>query len=76
MEFIKDKMYVNSPAIITQLNDYIITEIGGIRRQMCENVMNNFLEKLIIFKKSRNGHLLDVVSHLTVKFALRRNVIV
>lgn len=61
--YVKDKVYSNAPATIEALKENIRAEIREIEPQLCENVMENFLKRMTTCKKSRGGHLADIVFH-------------
>ncbi|KOC64644.1 hypothetical protein WH47_12108 [Habropoda laboriosa] len=51
--FLKSKVYANNPKTIDELKNNITAAIDETEFQLCENVM----------KKSRGGHLNDIVFH-------------
>lgn len=61
--YVKDKVYANAPATIQALKDNIRAAIGEIQPLLCENVMKNFIKRMTVCKKSRGGHLADIVFH-------------
>lgn len=62
--YLKDRVYASRPTTVEHLKDNIRSEIRCINSEMCENVMENFLKRMTICKKSRGGHLLDIVFHI------------
>ncbi len=58
---VKDKVYANAPQSIQDLKDGIREVIEDIQPQMCELVMENFMKRIWCCKRSRGGHLADIV---------------
>lgn len=61
--YVKEKVYANGPQTIQALKENIRAVIRQIEPQLCENVMQNFLKRMAICRRSRGGHLPDIVFH-------------
>ncbi|KOC70342.1 hypothetical protein WH47_02846 [Habropoda laboriosa] len=61
--FLKSKVYPNNPETIDELKDNITVAINETEFQLCENVMENWVKRIRLMKKSREGHLNDIVFH-------------
>ncbi|CAK9796118.1 hypothetical protein ANTQUA_LOCUS625 [Anthophora quadrimaculata] len=61
--FLKSKVYANNPKTIDELKNNITATINEIEFQLCENVMENWVKRIGLLKKSRGGHLNDIVFH-------------
>ena len=61
--YVKDKVYADAPQSIQELKDKIRTVIDEMKPQMCENVMENFMKRALSCKRSRQGHINDIVFH-------------
>ncbi|CAK9827801.1 hypothetical protein ANTRET_LOCUS5451 [Anthophora retusa] len=61
--FLKSKVYANNPKTIDELKNNIIAAINEIEFQLCENVMENWVKRMGLLKKSQGGHLNDIVFH-------------
>ena len=59
----KDKVHANAPQSIQDLKEKIRAIIDEIQPQICENVMGNFIKKAWFRKRSRGGHMNDIVFH-------------
>ena len=59
----KDKVYADTPQSIQKLKEKIRAIIDEIEPQMCENLMENFMKKAWSCKRSRRGHINDIVFH-------------
>ena len=59
----KDKIYADAPQSIQELKEKIRAVIDEIEPQMCENVMKNFKKSAWSCKRSRGGHINDIVFH-------------
>lgn len=55
------KIYVNSPKTLGDFKFNITLVIADI--YLCENVIENFAQKVAVCKKSRAGHLADIIFH-------------
>ena len=61
--FVKDKVYVDDPQSIQELKEKIRAVIDEIEPQMWENVMENFIKRAWSCKRSRRGHVNNIVFH-------------
>ena len=61
--YVKDKVYADAAQSIQELEEKIRDVIDEIEPQMCENVMENYIKKAWSFKRSRGGHMNDIVFH-------------
>lgn len=61
--YVKDRVYVDAPASIQELQDEIIRVIRGIDTTLLESVIENLGKRLVACKKSRGGHLADIHFH-------------
>ena len=59
----QDKVYADVPQSIEELKEMIRAVIHEIDPQMCENVMENFMKRAWSCKRSRGGHMNDIVFH-------------
>ena len=59
----KDKVYADVHQSIEELKAKIRAVIDEIEPQMCENVIENFIKKAWSSKRSRGGHMNDIVFH-------------
>ena len=59
----KDEVYADAPQSIQELREKIRANIDEIEPQMCKNVMENFIKRLCSCKRSRGGHMNDIVFH-------------
>ena len=59
----KDKVYADAPQSIQQLNENIRAVIDETEPRICENVMENFMKITWSCKRSRGGHMNDIVFH-------------
>ncbi len=62
--YVKGKVYANNPQTIQELKDNIRGVIREIEPHLCENVIENFDKRMAACKKSRGGHLADIVFHI------------
>jgi hypothetical protein len=62
--YVKGKVYANNPQTIQELKDNIRGVICEIEPHLCENVIENFDKRMAACKKSRGGHLADIVFHI------------
>ena len=60
---VKDKVYANALQSMQELIEKIRAVIDEIEPQMCENVMENFMKRAWLCKRSRRGHINDIVLH-------------
>ena len=61
--FVKDKVYADAHDSIQELKEKIRAVIDEIETQMCENVMENFIKRASSCKRSRGGHMNDIVCY-------------
>lgn len=61
--YVKDKVYANAPATIPELKREIRRVIGGIGEPLIESVIENLGKRIIACKRSRGGHMADIVFH-------------
>ena len=59
----KDKVYADPSQSTQELKEKIRAVIEEIELQMCENVMENFIKRTWSCKRSRQGHMNDIVFH-------------
>ena len=59
----KDKVYADAPESIQELKEKIRAVLDEIEPQMCENVIENFIKRAWPCKRSRGGHMNDIVFH-------------
>ena len=62
----KDKVYADAPQSIQELKEKIRVVIDEIEPQMCENVMENFMKRAWSCKRSRGGHMNDIIFPLVM----------
>ena len=60
---VKDKVYADAPQSIQELKEEIRAVIDEIKPQMYENVLENFIKRGWFCKRSRGGHMNDIVFH-------------
>ena len=61
--YLKDKVYINKPQTIEDLKEEIRRNIAEICPQLCQHVMENFIERINMCCHGRGGHLSDVLFH-------------
>ena len=61
---VKGEVYKNNPQSIYELKQEIVRVIGEVEPQLCENVIENFDKRVATCKKSRGGHLADIIFHV------------
>ena len=61
--YVKDKVYADTPQSFQEFKEKIRAVIDEIEPQICKNVMENFIKKAWSCKRSRGGHMNDIVSH-------------
>ena len=59
--YVKDKVYADAPQSIQELKEKTRTVIDEIEPQMYKKVMENFIKKAWSCKRSRGGHINDIV---------------
>ena len=57
----EDKVYADAPQSIQEPDEKIRAVIDEIERQICENVVENFIKRAWSCKRSRVGHMNDIV---------------
>ena len=61
--YVKDKVYADAPQSIEELKEKIRAVIDEIEPQMCENVMENFIQRAWSCERSHEGQMNDIVFH-------------
>ena len=61
--YLKDKVYVNAPRTIQDLKSNIQAEIEAIDQLLLQKVIENFDDRMMACKRSRGGHLNNIVFH-------------
>lgn len=61
--YVKDQVYADNPQTIEALKANIERVIGEIEPQLCQNVIENFDERIDVCKRARGGHLKDIIFH-------------
>ena len=59
----KDKVYADASQSIQGLKEKICAAIDATESQMYENVMENFMKRAWSCKRSRGGHMNNIVFH-------------
>ena len=59
----KDKVHAEAPQSIQELKQKIRVIIDEIQPQICKSVMENFIKRALSDKRSREGHINDIVFH-------------
>lgn len=62
--YVKEKVYANKPETVEHLKEEIRRVIGEIQKHLCENVIQNFNNRITLCHRFRGGHLPDVVFHV------------
>lgn len=62
--YAKGRVYANNPQTLEQLKANIREVMAEIEPEMCEKVIENYLKRIESCKKSRGGHLNDIVFHV------------
>lgn len=62
--YVKDRVYVNNPQTIDALKVEIERVIGEIEPHLCRHVIENLGKRFVVCKRSRGGHLADIVFHV------------
>ena len=60
---VENKVYADASKSIQELKEKICAVIDEIEPQMCKNVMENFIKRAWSCKRSRGGHMNDIVFH-------------
>lgn len=61
--YLKIKVYVNAPQTIQDLKRNIQAEIEAIDQLLLQKVIENFDVRMLACKRSRGGHLNDIIFH-------------
>ncbi|CAK9834549.1 hypothetical protein ANTRET_LOCUS11064 [Anthophora retusa] len=59
--YVKSLVYGNKPITIDQLENNIVKTIGEIQPDLCNRVMQNWTSRIESCKRSRGGHLNDII---------------
>lgn len=59
--YVKSIVYCNKPTTINDLKDNIRRAITDITADLCEKVAQNWSSRVFFLKKSRGGHLKDII---------------
>ena len=59
----EEKVYADASQSIQELKVKIRVVIDEIEPKMCENVMENFMKRAWSCKRSRGGHMHDIIFH-------------
>ena len=59
----KYKVYADAPQSIQEFKEKIRAVIDEIELQVCDNVMENFMNRAWSCKRNRGGHINDIVFH-------------
>ncbi|XP_075149038.1 uncharacterized protein LOC142222673 [Haematobia irritans] len=61
--YLKEKVYVDTPATIQELKDEIIRPINGIEPPLCLSVIENLDHRMEVCHRGRGAHLADILCH-------------
>lgn len=61
--FVKSRVYANNPRTVPQLKHEIRRVTAEINSDLCQKVIDNFLQRVRVCQESHGGHLKDVVFH-------------
>jgi len=61
--YLKSQVYTNKPQTIDALKVNITNAIQQIQPDLCEKVIENWTAQIRVTKRSRGGHLSDVIFH-------------
>jgi len=61
--YLKSQVYTNKPQTIDALKVNITNVIQQIQPDLCEKVIENWTARIRVTKRSRGGHLSDVILH-------------
>ena len=61
--YLKSQVYTNKPQTIDALKVNITNAIQQIQPDLCEKVIENWTARIRVTKRSRGGHLSDVIFH-------------
>ena len=59
--YAKDRVYANNPQTLDELKTNIRNVMAEIPPEMCRKVIENYLKRIKACKKSRGGHLNDIL---------------
>lgn len=59
--YVKSQVYANKPATIADLENNVIRVIGEIEANLCARVIQNWTSRMTACKRSRGGHLNDII---------------
>ena len=59
----KDKVYTDASQSIHELKENIRAVTDKVEPQMCRNVIENVMKRAWSWKRSRGGHMNDIVFH-------------
>jgi len=62
--YIKSRVYANKPQIINELKNNIQVAIREITPATCRKVIENFDIRIDACRRSRGGHLSDILFHV------------
>ena len=61
--YLKSKVYANNPTTLKELKNNIEREIANISADMCERVIENWIQRIDRCRRARGGHINDVEFH-------------
>lgn len=61
--YVKSMAYCNNPKTINELQENIECVIAKIKPDLCARVIENWVQRIDSVKRSRGGHLCDVIYH-------------
>ncbi|CAF1040561.1 unnamed protein product [Didymodactylos carnosus] len=61
--YVKSLCYANKPQTFNALQDNTERVIAEIQPDLCERVIENWVQRIHAMKRSRGGHLNDVIFH-------------
>ena len=61
--YVKSLVYANKPKTLNDLRNNIERVIREIRADLCQKVMENWVQRIHSCKRSRGGHLNGIVFH-------------
>ena len=65
--YVNDKVYADAPQLIQELKEKIHAVIDGIQRQMCENVMENFIKRAVFSRFNQTLWLRYNIPYITAR---------
>ena len=60
---IKSLVYANKPATLDDLEDNIQRDIANVTVEMCDRVVENWVQRIDRCKRARGGHMTDIEFH-------------